>query len=129
MKRYLSKRFIGYTIFASLIAILEVITFSLFYRVLDIDLLIANGLSFVISIILLYNTLSKYVFRTVFRTKRSKVRRFYLFLGTRVIGLFLDSLVLYVLINDFNLCDILSKIVSGISSTLVNYLIGKYVFK
>ena len=56
IKKYLNKneRFIRYTIFASSIAILEVITFMLFHSVLKINILIANTMSFLISVVLLY---------------------------------------------------------------------------
>lgn len=131
IKKYLTKntRFIKYTIFASTIAILEVITFTIFYSLLKIDLLISNTLSFIISVFLLYFVNSKYVFKTNFKSTKTKIKRFYLFLGTRVIGLFLDSLVLYILVEYIRLCSFPSKIISGISTTLINYMVGKYVFK
>lgn len=131
IKKYLTKntRFIKYTIFASTIAILEVITFTIFYSLLKIDLLISNTLSFIISVFLLYFVNSKYVFKTNFKSTKAKIKRFYLFLGTRVIGLFLDSLVLYILVEYIGMCSFPSKIISGISTTLINYMVGKYVFK
>lgn len=131
IKKYLTKntRFIKYTIFASTIAILEVITFTIFYSLLKIDLLISNTLSFIISVFLLYFVNSKYVFKTNFKSTKAKIKRFYLFLGTRVIGLFLDSLVLYILVEYISMCSFPSKIISGISTTLINYMVGKYVFK
>lgn len=131
IKKYLNKneRFIRYTIFASSIAILEVITFMLFHSVLKINILIANTMSFLISVVLLYFANIKFVFKTVFKTRKEKIKRFYLFLGTRVAGLFMDSLVLYMLIEYAELASFPSKMISGISTTLINYIIGKYVFK
>lgn len=131
IKKYLNKneRFIRYTIFASSIAILEVITFTIFNSLLKINLLIANTMSFLISVVLLYYVNSKYVFKTVFKTRKARVKKFYLFLGTRVAGLFMDSLVLYMLVEYAELASFPSKIISGISTTLINYVIGKYVFK
>ena len=131
IKKYLNKneRFIRYTIFASSIAILEVITFMLFHSVLKINILIANTMSFLISVVLLYFANIKFVFKIVFKTRKAKIKRFYLFLGTRVAGLFMDSLVLYMLIEYAELASFPSKIISGISTTLINYIIGKYVFK
>ena len=146
IKKYLNKneRFIRYTIFASSIAILEVITFMLFHSVLKINILIANTMSFLISVVLLYFANIKFVFKTVikknekdnkttnnyeYKTRKAKIKRFYLFLGTRVAGLFMDSLVLYMLIEYAELASFPSKMISGISTTLINYIIGKYVFK
>lgn len=131
IKKYLNKneRFIRYTIFASSIAILEVITFTIFHSMLKIDLLIANTMSFLISVVLLYFANIKFVFKTIFKTRKAKIKRFYLFLGTRVAGLFMDSLVLYMLVDYAELSSFPSKIISGISTTLINYVIGKYVFK
>ena len=124
IKKYLNKneRFIRYTIFASSIAILEVITFTIFHSMLKIDLLIANTMSFLISVVLLYFANIKFVFKTVFKTRKAKIKRFYLFLGTRVAGL-------YMLVDYAELSSFPSKIISGISTTLINYVIGKYVFK
>ena len=131
IKKYLNKneRFIRYTIFASSIAILEVITFMLFHSVLKINILIANTMSFLISVVLLYLVNIKFLFKKVFKTRKAKIKRFYLFLGTRVAGLFMDSLVLYMLIEYAELASFPSKMISGISTTLINYIIGKYVFK
>lgn len=111
IKKYLNKneRFIRYTIFASSIAILEVITFMLFHSVLKINILIANTMSFLISVVLLYFANIKFVFKTVFKTRKAKIKRFYLFLGTRVAGLFMDSLVLYMLIEYAELASFPSK--------------------
>ena len=43
-------------------------------------------------------------------------------------GLFIDSSILYLLL-ELNCPNIISKTISCISTTLVNYYIGKYIFK
>mgnify|MGYP002531287891 CR=1 FL=1 len=128
MKKLLNKqeKFIKYCIFGVLISIIEILLYCILSKFINLEPLIANSIAFILSVLMSYYANSKYVFKTIFISKKSKIKRFYLFLGTRTVGLFIDSSILYLLLNCPN---IISKTISCISTTLINYYIGKYIFK
>lgn len=130
MKKILNKqeKFIKYCIFGVLISIIEILLYCILSKFINLEPLIANSIAFILSVLMSYYANSKYVFKTIFISKKSKLKRFYLFLGTRTMGLFIDSSILYLLL-ELNCPNIISKTISCISTTLINYYIGKYIFK
>ena len=48
---------------------------------------------------------------------------------SRLFGLLIDTIILYILIDKLLLSSFISKIISSLSTTLINYVIGKYIFK
>ncbi len=124
----IKKRFIKYCIFGSTISIVEILLFTLLHGVLRVNLFLSNAIAFLISVMLSYYANSKYVFKTVFISKKAKIRKFYIFLGTRFLGLFVDSTILSILIH-ISFPNMIAKTISCVSTTIVNYVIGKYIFK
>ena len=57
------------------------------------------------------------------------INQFNIFLVTRIGGIFIDSSILYLLVNIITVPNLLAKTISCASTTVVNYYIGKLVFK
>lgn len=123
-----NNRFIKYCIFGSLISILEIILFYALNKYLNIYALVSNVIAFMVSVTLSYYANSRYVFRITFVSKKAKIERYVLFLSTRIFGLFIDSSILYLLLN-VSCPKLIAKTISCVSTVIVNYIIGKKVFK
>lgn len=123
-----NNRFIKYCIFGSLISILEIILYYVLAKYLHIYPLLSNAIAFLVSVSLSFYANSKYVFKTMFISKKNKIKSFCLFLSSRVIGLFVDSSILYLLLY-INCSNLIAKTISCISTTIINYFMGKYIFK
>lgn len=125
----MKKQFLIYCIVGSIGGLFEIFLFETFNNLLNGKYIIANILSFIISVIYLYFANSKLVYKTKFTSKKHKIRKFLIFLATRVLGLAFDTLILGLCINIIGLSSLISKIISCISSTIINYGVGKYIFK
>lgn len=130
MKKLLKKRFVRFCIFGSIGGLIEIGLFYFLNEILNFHYTIANVLSFTVSVIFLYYCNNKYVYdKNPLLSKRARRRKFILFIVTRIIGLFLDTGVLAICIDYFHIDNLISKFISCISTTVVNYFMGKIIFK
>ena len=126
---FAKKRFINYCLFGTIAGIIEIGLFYLLNDLIHIHYLISNVISFTIAVIVSYLFNVKYVFKKSFVSKKEKSSRFILFFATRLLGLLLDTGVLAICIDYFKLDNMLSKIIACASTTIVNYFLGKIIFK
>lgn len=117
--------FIIYVIMGSFGGVLEIVLFTLLRDYLHIHYIISNLISFSITVVLLYFLYGIFVFKSDVK----KIRNFVMFFVSRIFGFFLDSFVLTICLKVFGLSSALSKFISSISTTIVNYNVGKRIFK
>ena len=120
-----AKNFIIYVIIGSLGGILEIVLFTMLRDYLHIHYIISNLISFSTTVILLYFLNGIFVFKSNVKILKS----FVIFFVSRIFGFFLDSFVLTICLKGFGLNSALSKFISSISTTIVNYNVGKRIFK
>ena len=120
-----AKNFIIYVIIGSLGGILEIVLFTMLRDYLHIHYIISNLISFSTTVILLYFLNGIFVFKSNVKNLKS----FVVFFISRIFGFFLDSFVLTICLKGFGLNSALSKFISSISTTIVNYNVGKRIFK
>lgn len=91
--------------------------------------LLANIISYVVSFTTLF-LLDRRLFRAKPMRKRERIKQANNFVIFRAIGLLIDSLLLTVFIEYFNILNIVSKVLSSIITFSYNYITNKlYVFK
>ena len=120
-----AKNFIIYVIIGSLGGILEIVLFTMLRDYLHIHYIISNLISFSTTVILLYFLNGIFVFKSDVKN----IKNFVMFFISRIFGFFLDSFVLTICLKGFGLNSALSKFISSISTTIVNYNVGKRIFK
>ena len=120
-----AKNFIIYVIIGSLGGILEIVLFTMLRDYLHIHYIISNLISFSTTVILLYFLNGIFVFKSNVKNLKS----FVIFFVSRIFGFFLDSSVLTICIKIFRFSSPISKFISSISTTIVNYNVGKRIFK
>jgi putative flippase GtrA len=130
MKKLLEKEFIRYCFIGCIGGVIEVAAFYLLNDILNINYVISNVISFFLSVIFLYYFNTYYVFKREFINKKIKIRKFNVFLFTRILGLVFDTAVLALCISVIGLPSLISKIISCSSSAIINYYVGKvFIFK
>ena len=129
MKSLIKKQFVIYCFFGTIAGLIEIVLFTILYNYAKLPLFVSNTLAFIISVLFSYYVNSKYVFKTIFRTKRMIIKQFNVFLMTRIGGIFIDSSILYLFVNIIAVPNLLAKTISCASTTVINYYIGKLVFK
>src|SRR5574344_276632 len=130
MKKLIKSSFIKYCFFGSLGGALEIGTFYLFANILNVHYIYSNAIAFTISVIFLYFANSRIVFNISGLSKKEKRKQFIIFFITRILGLLLDTSVLAICISGIGLTNMIAKLISCASTTIINYYIGKlFVFK
>lgn len=129
MKKKIKNQFLVYCFFGTVGGFLEIFLFYFLYNFIKFPLIVSNVMAFLVAVIYSYYVNSKYVFKTIFRTKKMIINQFNIFLITRIGGIFIDSSILYLLVNIITVPNLLAKTISCVSTTVVNYYIGKLVFK
>ena len=126
------KEIINYLIFGVLTTIISLIvyyflTFSLLDSSNEIELQIANLISWIISVIFAYITNRKYVFSS---KNDNIIKEITDFFKGRILTLLMDMLIMFVGVSLLHQNDKILKIISQIIVIVSNYLISKiFVFK
>ena len=91
-----------------------------------LELQIANILSWVFSVLFAFFANKYYVFE---KKDRVQINEFSSFVGSRILTLFLDMGIMYIGVTLLNGNDKIIKIISQVVVIVLNYLLGKLVFK
>ena len=127
-KKY--KEIINYLIFGVLTTVISLaVYYALVYTILNplnaIMLQIANILSWTAGVIFAYITNRKYVFES-----KSLLKEINSFVGSRIVTLIMDMIIMYIGVTVIGLNDKLIKLISQVVVIVSNYLFSKlFVFK
>ncbi|NOR45882.1 MAG: hypothetical protein GQ534_09880 [Candidatus Delongbacteria bacterium] len=104
-----------------------IIFLKIFYKELELDLILANSLSFILVSGINFFLSIKFVFLRGKYSLKKEVVLFYVVAGSSLI---LDNLILYILVEKINIYYILSKICSVFIVSILSFILKKYlVFK
>ena len=124
------KRFEKYVAVSIVTTVVNVVSFMMFVKIFKDMYVLSNILSWIISILITFVLNKVIVFQKRSDRKREVFKELVLFYFVRLSSLFIDTLVLCLCKEFFGLSDIVSKIISNVSTTFNNYFISKYfVFK
>ncbi len=124
------KRFEKYIAVSIVTTVVNVVSFMMFVKIFKDMYVLSNILSWIISILITFVLNKVIVFQKRSDRKREVFKELVLFYFVRLSSLFIDTLVLCLCKEVFGFSDIVSKIISNVSTTFNNYFISKYfVFK
>ena len=132
IKKFCTKEFIFYLIFGVLTTIVSLSVY--YFCVLTFlnpnnafQLQIANILSWILAVAFAYVTNRKFVFES---KDPNKLKELIKFVTARLLTLFLDMLVMFILVTLLHFNDKISKLISQVIITISNYIFSKiFVFK
>ena len=132
IKKFCTKEFIFYLIFGVLTTIVSLSVY--YFCVLTFlnpnnafQLQIANILSWILAVAFAYVTNRKFVFES---KDPNKLKELIKFVTARLLTLFLDMLVMFILVTLLHFNDKISKLISQVIITISNYIFIKiFVFK
>ena len=125
---------ISYLFFGVLTTIVSVLTYLLFDNTFlsaktDLDIQIANVLSWICAVAFAYITNRKYVFKskTIGKEKTKEATNFVL---ARVTSLIADMALMYIMFSLMHINDTIAKLIVQVVVTIMNYILSKImVFK
>ena len=125
-KAILKKKFVLYVIFAIITSVINITAYFIFYNFIYKNILVANIFAYTVSIISSF-TINK---KLVFKSSNDKVaKKFVAYVVMKIVALFIDSGVLYLLTSFTSMDNLIAKIIANCSTTLSNYFISNYIFK
>ncbi len=90
----------------------------------DLELQIANVISWVFSVLFAYVTNRIFVFKS---KNRNIVSEFFKFVISRILSLLMDMGTMFIIVSLLNASDVLGKIVSQIIVIVANYILSKLI--
>lgn len=120
---------INYLIFGVLTTVVSLITYYVLTIIildpkLNLELQIANILSWCIGVLFAYFTNRKFVFNS---TNQNKKKEFFTFVSARVSTLILDMLVMFIGVSLFYFNDKIVKLISQVLVIIGNYILSKII--
>lgn len=116
-----------YIFFGGLAFLVSIFTFAFFHMLLDINELIANVLSWIITVLFAFFTNRIWVFKAYTKTYRELIVQLFAFLGGRIITLIVEEGILFIFITLLNLNSMMIKISAQVIVIVLNYVISKLV--
>ena len=123
MKDKLIKQILKFLVVGGISTIIDWIIYYVLYNYLNVDPLIANVLSFSISVIFNYITSIKWVF--VVDEKKNKYQLFTEFMIFSIIGLLISEVLLWLFIDNLGMGKMISKIIATAVTTVFNFITRK----
>ncbi len=114
----------NYLIVGALTTVVSIGSYSIFSKLLKINYLISNVLSWVVSVIFAYFTNRWFVFHS---KEKKKFKEFIAFVSSRVLTLLLDSCLMIVGVDYLKIDDLLTKILVQIIIVISNYILSKLI--
>lgn len=123
------KELISYGIFGVLTTVVNIVIFMLLDR-LAIPYSIGTIIAWFISVLFAFYTNKKYVFKSNNTSTEAITKEVTAFYSSRILSLFIDLGLMFLLINILGLSNLISKILSNIVVIVVNYILSKlFIFK
>ena len=124
------REIILYCVFGMGTFLVSVGSFALFNRVLGMDVLIANALSWIFAVLFAFITNRKWVFDGDTNTTKGLLGQMASFFGGRLFTLAVEEAILAVFVTWLGFDEIVVKLVAQVVVIALNYFISKFwVFK
>jgi len=114
---------IVYLINGGLTTAVNFVVYIVLKRVLGINVLVANTIAWIISVIYAFVTNKK----IVFRDNQGVLKQFIMFAGLRIISYILEELSLFVFVVQLEFNDITVKIIVSVLIVIINYIFSKFI--
>ena len=123
MNKDLFNKIIRFSIVGGIATLIDFIFLYIFKEFLNMDVIIANTLSFIISVT--YNYIASIVWVFDINKEKNKKIQFILFILFSIFGLVLNNIILYILTDMFNMYYLISKVVATLFVMIFNFITRK----
>lgn len=119
-----------YLVFGVLTTLLNLLIFTICCRIIKIQVVISNIISWVIAVLFAYVTNKLYVFDSKVIQKKELAREIISFFYARIITLVIENVLLWATVIQLGLNEIIMKIISNIIVIILNFVFSKiFIFK
>ncbi len=119
-----------YLVFGGLTTLVNIVSYAVFARVLNMDTVAGTSGAWLVSVIFAYITNKIFVFESRTDTFALLVKECVSFFGCRLATGIMDVAVMYLSVDLLHFNDIVMKIVSNVFVVILNYIFSKlFIFK
>ena len=128
VKKVLSdKEMIRYLIIGVLTTVVNYVTYWVCTRLVGADELTANWIAWVAAVAFAYVTNKLYVFESHTSSMKALLIEMFNFVLARVVSLFADQAIIWLMVKKMGLYDMFCKLVSNVVVIAMNYVFSKLV--
>jgi len=125
-----SKEVVSYLIFGILTTLINIISYGLIAKVLEIDYKLATSIAWFLSVIFAFVTNKLYVFNSKSFQMKAVTKEFFSFIFFRLLSYFIDLLIMIIMVEWSKLDDLFAKVIANIIVVIINYFASKlFIFK
>ena len=122
MNRLVNK-ILKFAIVGGIATIIDFVFLYVFKELFNFNVILANTLSFIISVT--YNYIASIVWVFDINKEKNKKIQFILFILFSIFGLVLNNIILYILTDIFNMYYLISKVVATLFVMIFNFITRK----
>ena len=121
---------VNYLIVGGMTTLVSIVVYALFTKLFHVNYMISNVISWIVAVIFAYVTNKIFVFKSKCENRKAIFVEIYQFFKYRFFSLIIDILLMYLLVEIFNINDMISKIIVQVIIIILNYVFSKiFVFK
>ena len=121
------KEMVSYLVFGVLTTAVNIISFWLFDKWLDMDYKLATTIAWILSVLFAFVTNKLYVFNSKKIEARSVFKELRSFLFFRLLSYLLDLVTMIILVEFLKVDSLIAKIIANVFVVVFNYFASKYV--
>ena len=119
-----------YLVFGLLTTLLNLLIFTICCRIIKIQVVISNIISWIIAVLFAYVTNKLYVFDSKVIQKKELAREIISFFYARIVTLVIETIFLWITVIKLGLNEIIMKIIANIIVIILNFVFSKiFIFK
>ena len=122
-----NKKFLMYVLFSIITSGVNILVYFIVYNYIFSNILFANAIAYFVSFVLQFTINRRVVFKS---NKERMARKIVAFILMKILAMFIDSAILYLLQDCLGVNKLIAKIISNCSTAISNYwLSNNWVFK
>ena len=118
---------ISYLFFGVLTTLVNIVSYVILTKLLDMDYKLAATIAWVISVLFAFITNKIYVFNSRERNVIAIAKEFFSFIFFRLLSYFMDIGLLILMVEWMKTDDLFAKIVANVFVIIFNYFASKYI--
>ena len=124
-KKY--KQTILYLIFGVLSTVVNIVTYVVCTRNLNIEFLISNWIAWIAAVLFAYITNKFCVFESKKTNIKFLIKEFSSFVSCRILSGIIEMILMYIMISLMSLNDFIVKIITNIVVVILNFIFSKLI--
>ena len=121
------KEIIAYLFFGGLTTVVNIVVYFICTSVLGLKYLVANAISWVVSVAFAYVTNRTWVFESKVKGFSAILREMTTFVGCRVLSGVMDMAIMFVSVDVIGIPDSAAKFITQVVVVVLNYIFSKLI--